>query len=232
MRPGPLIPICLLFALAEVTVAPTMAQDSSLNVVDFVDLPGYRGNKECNTWYIEFRETWIVPRGRGGIIKVVNSYKPHHHMDPKASPDSLQSLFAASIREERAVKGMIDLGNISYEFILLDPHVVESGNIAFPEPDSMDQWTRRLQGELIGLITRHSPAPKRHNLEEQLLSVHFHESWFIDPVSLQFKKKVRGITPVIWQRRMTVDGEPINDAGTGLPVYYKNRLERIDLRNL
>ncbi|MCK5137927.1 MAG: hypothetical protein KAR19_19225 [Bacteroidales bacterium] len=204
MSVGPLILTCLLIAF----------QDSSLKVVDFVDLPGNWGNKENGTWYIEFRETWIVHQGKGGIIKVVDSYIPHNHIDPEASTDSLQSLFAACIREETSVKGMINLGNISYEFILLDPQA------------------RRLQGELIGLITWRSPAAKHYNLEQQMLSVHFHEVWFINPVSLQFKKKVRGITPVIWQRRMTTDGEPINDADTGLPVYYKNRLERIELRNL
>jgi hypothetical protein len=44
-------------------------------------------------------------------------------------------------------------------------------------------------------------------------------------------RQVNAITPVIWQRRRTVEGEPVNDAGTGWPVYYKNSLSRIELRN-
>jgi hypothetical protein len=35
---------------------------------------------------------------------------------------------------------------------------------------------------------------------------------------------------VIWQRRRTAEGEGIDDAETGLPVYYKNPLRRIELR--
>jgi hypothetical protein len=42
---------------------------------------------------------------------------------------------------------------------------------------------------------------------------------------------VRAITPVIWQRRQTEAGDPVNEADTGLPVYYKNQMQQINLRN-
>ena len=115
--------------------------------------------------------------------------------------------------------------------MLLDPHMMASGNSGYSEPDSMDVWTKKLQGELISLVKSLSKSKERYDLNTQMLSVHFHEDWIIDPVSLQIIKKVHGITPVIWQRRKTTDGEPINDAETGLPVYYKNSLNRIELRN-
>ncbi|MCD4709533.1 MAG: hypothetical protein K8R52_01695 [Bacteroidales bacterium] len=48
---------------------------------------------------------------------------------------------------------------------------------------------------------------------------------------LKKRKNENGITPVIWQLRQTAEGEPVHDAETGFPVYYKLKLERIDLRN-
>jgi len=95
----------------------------------------------------------------------------------------------------------------------------------------MDAATRSLQSELISFIKSCSSVGSWYDLPNQLLSVQFHEEWVIDPVTLQISKKVRGITPVIWQRRRTEAGESINDADTGLPVYYKNQLPPIQLRN-
>ena len=108
---------------------------------------------------------------------------------------------------------------------------MESGNIAFPEPDSMDSPTRQLQDQLIALVIARSNAGKRYRLSEQMLSVIFEEDWSINPTNLMVSKKVRAITPVIWQRRQTETGEPINEAETGLPVYYKLSLQPIPLRN-
>jgi hypothetical protein len=128
-------------------------------------------------------------------------------------------------------KGSMTLRNLSHEFMLLDPHLIASGNIAFPEPDSMDMPTRRLQASLIDLIKNISRTAERYPLEDQLLSVIFYEDWFLDQESRRIKKTVWGITPVVWQRRQTVDGEPVNDGDTGLPVYFKMQLEQLDLRN-
>ena len=82
------------------------------------------------------------------------------------------------------------------------------------------------------MILKRYPEVKRYDPDKQLLSVIFHEEWFMDPVSGQITKKVLGLTPVIWQRRLTTTGDPVNEAGTGKPVYYKNQLSRIELRNL
>ena len=131
----------------------------------------------------------------------------------------------------RGARGASHLRNVSYEFMLLDPHIRESAYIAFPEPDSMDSWTRKLQIDLISLIKPRDHSGYSYDYNEQLLSVIFHEKWFIDPLTLEITKRVQGITPVMWQRRRTNKGEPVNDTDTGLPVYYKNQLCRIDLRN-
>jgi hypothetical protein len=127
--------------------------------------------------------------------------------------------------------GTIPIRNISYEFHLLDPHLVSSGNRAFPEPDSMDEPTRQLQEELIDLITTRANFNERYKLGDQLLSVIFHEEWSQDSGTFEVTKRVRAITPVIWQRRQTEAGDPVNEADTGLPVYYKNQLQQIHLRN-
>jgi hypothetical protein len=46
----------------------------------------------------------------------------------------------------------------------------------------------------------------------------------------EFRKRIKALTPVIWQERQTADGEPIPDGETGYPVYYKLKLGRIELR--
>ena len=106
-----------------------------------------------------------------------------------------------------------------------------SDNRAFSEPDSMDGPTRQLQDQLIALVNARSDAGERYRLPEQMLSVIFEEDWSINSTNLVVSKKVRAITPVIWQRRQTETGEPINEAETGFPVYYKIELQQISLRN-
>ena len=135
------------------------------------------------------------------------------------------------LADQPHTKGKIRLTDISYEFALLDPHTPGSEDRDFDGPAHMDHSTRKLQQELISLVKGRSAALGRADLDELLLSFYFHETWFIDPVSLQVTKKVHGITPVLWQRRKTTTGVPVNDAESGLPVYYKNRLHRIELRN-
>ncbi len=96
------------------------------------------------------------------------------------------------------------------------------------------------------------PELKVH--QDSSCTVEFHEQWRVNAANSSISKKVngyevscanrigdiltaeesvrlRGISPVIWQQRQTADGEPIHDAATGLPVYYKLKLQRIDLRN-
>ncbi len=167
----------------------------------------------CN---LKFLEEWFIDPLQPSISKKVFEHD-------SACSDLWRNL---------AIKnGSISLRNISYEFQLLDPHLVASGNIAFPEPDSMDGPTRQLQEELIALITVRANFEERYQLEDQLLSVIFHEEWSQDPVTLKVTKRVRAITPVIWQRRQTETGDPVNEAETGLPVYYKNQMQQVKLRN-
>lgn len=213
-----------------------VAQDTPLQVIDFVDLPGElkRISERLEldtTLYLEFRESWIIMPGRSILVKYVEDYTPRVPDYPYASTDSLSMWLAilfGQLPDERRGK---EIKDITYEFMLLDPHLPQSGNRAFPEPDSMDVWTRELQTVLIDLIRAQLPIGDQYDLPNQMLSVYFHEDWSIDPVSLRITKKVHGITPVIWQRRQTLTGEPVNDGLTGLPVYYKNVLSRIPLRN-
>jgi hypothetical protein len=147
------------------------------------------------------------------------------------SPDSLRRKLEYQFRKHPASRGLVTLGDIRYEFTLLDPHLPESGNTAFPSPDSMDAATRALQEEFINLVNSCSASGAWYDLPNQLLSVLFREKWTVDLATMQMTKKVFEITPVIWQRRKTQEGEPINDGDTGLPVYYKNELPPIRLRN-
>ena len=96
--------------------------------------------------------------------------------------------------------------------------------------DLTDQKASQLQETMIALINHRYSFPEVYNPQEQLLSVYFHEDWVIEADHQHVKKKVKGITPVIWQQRQTAEGEPLHDAATGYPVYYKLKLERIELR--
>jgi hypothetical protein len=192
------------------------------HVVDYVDLP-----RTSSGGTIEFHETWEIRPEIPAVIKTVQNYIL---LDQNGSARSMDSLLQQ--------QGSMLPGLLSYEFMLLDPHVQESGNLAFAEADSMDAWTRNLQSGLIDLVEGRitgadsgTGAGNRYDFRQQLLSVIFHEEWQIDPATLQLTRKVRGVTPVIWQRRMTEDGVHVNDAETGLPVYYKNPLKNIQLRN-
>ena len=182
-------------------------------------------------WYLQFRERWTIDPDRPVIIKEVEEYRPFNDALPDIPPDSLRQRFASLVRAQAAGTEKLTFRNVTYEFVLLDPHLESSGNVSFPSPDSMDRETAELQRALISLIGRRSSAASGFDLEDQLLSVYFHEDWQVDPVSLEITRKVHAITPVIWQRRKTVQGEPVDEGDTGYPVYYKNRLERIQLRN-
>jgi len=236
MKIGPVIRISLLVIFTGYSGINAKAQDTGFQLIDFVDLPADLSEHDPikdseGRWYIEFRETWHINPEGSSISKTVVDYEAKIQDATPASADSLQKILATLIRQLPSTSGTFRLRNLTYEFMLLDPHVMASGNSGYSEPDSMDVWTKKLQGELISLVKALSRSKERYDLNTRMLSVHFHEDWIIDPVSLQISKRVRGITPVIWQRRQTTEGEPINDAETGLPVYYKNSLNRIELRN-
>jgi len=194
----------------------TQVHDGVYTLVDFVDLNLVVQSKQDTLCTMEFLEEWTI--------------RPREHSIVKQVLD-LDSSCMALLRTLPERKGIVSIQDLSHEFNLLDPHLISSGNVASPEPDSMDLPTRKLQGDLIDLIQDLSSAANRYDLKDQLLSVIFHEDWSLDPGSRVITKKVNAITPVIWQRRQTVAGEPLNDGDTGLPVYFLIQLERIDLRN-
>ena len=195
-------------------VSPLTAQEGQHRIIDFVEVPAELGNTGDSACFIEFREQWTFLE-KGSLIKEVTGFE-----------------FECS-REQKDLSlpsGITRIRDINYEFMLLDPHVVESQNRAFSGPDSMDIYTRNLQADLIKLIQRQAPISPRYNLRKQLLSVYFHENWTLGPDTMGISKKVKAITPVIWQRRQTSDGEGVDDGESGLPVYYKTPLEKIVLR--
>ncbi|MGW8316408.1 MAG: hypothetical protein ACWGNV_12465, partial [Bacteroidales bacterium] len=98
-------------------------------------------------------------------------------------------------------------------------------------PDSMDRNTRELQGAFIALLKNRTLNGNRYDWKQEMLSVEFLEQWSIDPATLEITRTVESVTPVIWQRRQTKEGEPVDEAGTGYPVYYKNSLRPVPLRN-
>ena len=190
--------------------------DRSYHLVDDVEISLAIPGQKDTVCKLRFLEDWFIDAQANSILKQVVRW------------DSCCFEILSSIPSKNET---IPIRNISYEFHLLDPHLVASGNIAFPEPDSMDGFTREFQAELVALITARNNIEGRYQLDQQLLSLIFHEDWSINPENLVVSKKVRAITPVIWQRRQTETGEPINEAETGFPVYYKIELQQISLRN-
>lgn len=208
------------FCLLCITALPAWAQEQgpnpSYHLVDDVEitleLPGQK-DTVCKP---KFLEDWFIDTQANSILKQVVRW------------DSCCFEILSSIPSKN---GYIPIRDISYEFHLLDPHLVASGNRAFPEPDSMDVFTRDLQAALVALISARSHYEDMYQLDQQLLSVIFHEDWTINLTNGMVLKKVRALTPVIWQRRQTEAGDPVNEADTGLPVYYKIDLKQISLRN-
>jgi len=197
------LPSILIFLFAILAIQPAEAQQSVYEVLDVIDLPPEL-NPELNTsCRLEFQEQWVLNVARASISKEINTYGI-------SCTDSTESL---SLPE-----GTIRIKNISYEFSFLDLL------------DLLDLRARKLQEDVIALINIKNPIPEIYDPREQLLSVYFHEEWGIDADHKVFTKRVKGITPVIWQQRQTTSGEAIHDAETGYPVYYKLKLDRIDLR--
>lgn len=192
-----------IFLLAIHTFNPTVAQETMYEVLDVMDLPPELNPKRKASCSLEFQEQWILNVGKASISKVVNAYE----ISCKDSSD------VPGLPE-----GVIRLRNLSYEFSFLDLR------------DALDQKAIELQEAMIALIKDRYPIPEVYDPREQLLSIYFHEDWVLEADHQVFKKTVKAITPVIWQERRTAEGEALHDAETGYPVYYKLKLERIDLR--
>jgi hypothetical protein len=207
---------CIWLLLAATSGTMLAAQELRIGVVDVVELPAIMTGQSDTSWYLEFREEWTISGDRAAIFKSVNSYTVHDLRDPHADKDSLQSAFGAFMRQLLLAGGNSRFREITHEFLLMD---------------DQDTTLEMIRAGLSSLVADNSAMADHFNLRDQLLSVYFHEEWTVDPVSYQITKRVLGITPVVWQRRETAEGEPVNDADTGLPVYYKMNLERIPLRN-
>ncbi len=219
--------------LAGQEVVPGRSLGPGWQIIDFVDIPPrYTASLETGL-YVEFTEYWNVNSERAFIQKEVARWDPHLSSRPEGSrstpeADSLMSRVISLLPETREDLRILE---ISYEFHLLDPHVAGSANRSFSTPDSMDAQTRELQRALARLAGSRIPRADRMELESRMLSVIFHERWIIDPDNRQITKEVEAITPVLWQRRQTAGGTPLDEPDTGLPVYFKNNLQRIYLRN-
>jgi hypothetical protein len=190
----------LLFLLAFQALNPALAQESIHQVLDLVDLPTELNPNRAPGCIMEFTEEWILSTKNSSISKKVDDYVV-------SCEDSSDLVFPR--------EGELLIKDISYEFSFMDLE---------------GEAVHELQGDFIELISKLHPLPALYNPQEQLLSVHFHEEWILEAVDQEILKQVKGITPVIWQRRQTADGEAVHDAETGYPVYYKLKLDRIDLR--
>jgi hypothetical protein len=191
MRPTKPHKLILVVFLVLQTGSLAFGQETSYQIVDFVDLPAELNNYPDSACLIKFSEHWTLNQANLSISKKVMEYE---------SPCAIEESF--------------HLKEISYEFCFLDVRQDMSG----------------LQNQLISLVQTGGRVPEMYRPQEQLLSVYFHEEWAFDAVNQEFTKQVKGITPLIWQLRQSTGGEPVNDAETGLPVYYKTRLKRINLR--
>jgi len=190
----------ILFLLAFLPVHTAVAQEKVYELYDHIDLPSGLKIHPDSSCTMESREIWTVNARNFTISKKVESY---------TVPCGNRIPVISSSGEE------VRLNGITYEFSFLDPHLT-------PIQD--------LQEDIATMVGHRIPGKSLYNLSEQLLSVRFHEEWIIKPEDQEIIKIVNGITPVIWQRRQTAEGEAVNDAETGLPVYYTLELDRIDLR--
>jgi len=203
MRVLPPTILILIFLLAIQAFSPAVAQETTYEVLDVLDLPPELNPGRKGSCSLDFQEQWILNVASFSISKKVNAYGI-------SCKDSTETL---SLTEET-----VRLKDISYEFSFLDLL------------DLMDQRARNLQEAMISLINKRYSIPEVYDPRVQMLSVYFHEDWIFEPDHQVFKKTVRAITPVIWQQRQTAEGEPVHDAETGYPVYYKLLLDRIELR--
>ena len=190
----------LSFLLVVQAINPLLAQEATFQVHHSMDLPSELNTEGRPSCSLETHEEWIMDPRASSLSKKVETFE-------LPCADSSIDL---SLGEE-----VIRLRNISYEFFFLDlpEHLAKEVQLAF-----------------IALINKRFSIPQVYDPPEQLLSVYFHEVWTLDPHEKVLTKKVRAISPVLWQRRQGADGEPILDPDTGFPVFYKQTLDPIDLR--
>ncbi|MCK4745715.1 MAG: hypothetical protein KAT15_01710, partial [Bacteroidales bacterium] len=135
-----------------------MAQETRIRVVDAVNLPAAESGQPDRSWYLVFNESWMVTAHRPDIRKTVNSYTVHDHRNPDADADSLQAALGEYARGLHLNRGKGRLGEVSYEFLLMDLDTEQTNNLHAP---------------LSSLVSGHSAAARHYELKEQLLSVYF-----------------------------------------------------------
>lgn len=200
--------VIFLSLLVFPALCPLSAQESRHRILDFVDLPAELNQERHPGCKMEFREEWTLDPASSSLSKKVDEYRI-------SCEDSSEHLSPA--------KGELRIKNISYEFSFLDLQEEAMPIIG-------EEKVLKLQKDFIALINALHPLPEFYDPPLQLLSVYFLEDWVFKADQKTINKRVKGIAPVIWQQRQTADGDPVLDAATGYPVYYKLRLEQIDLR--
>jgi len=190
----------LIFLLLSQALSLVKAQEMAFQMFQVMDLPREFNLDRQPSCRLEFQEEWIIDPAGSSISKTVDTVK--FPCDDLSVNVTLP-------------EGITRLKNISFEFSFLD----------LPE-----QMAKEVQMAIIALVNKSYSFPEFYDPGEQLLSVFFHEEWSMDEDPMVFSKKVKALTPVIWQRRQTTSGEPLLDPDTGYPVFYKLELERINLR--
>lgn len=188
------------FLLFILALNPALAQEHVFTIHFITELPRELNPDLIPSCSLESHEQWIIDPAASSLSKMVETFE-------LPCADNTIDLSPGD--------KVIRLRNISYEFSF---------------PDLSGQMAKEVQLAFIELIDKRISIPEVYDPPEQMLSVYFHEDWTLDPRQQVFIKKVRALSPVIWQRRQTADGEPVLDPETGLPVFYKQTLERIDLR--
>jgi hypothetical protein len=200
--------------LLALITAGAPAQDTSLRVVDRVDLPLVLEGQDGQDLYIEFREMWTINPERGSILKEAGEYRVFDRSDPGPEREIPGEAFREMIRGRSGGQGKIRFLELEYEFMLVDHETGVLNNLHAP---------------LSRLVREKSPMAGNYSLDKQLLSVYFHETWYLEGETIT--RKVIALIPVIWQRRQTDEGIPVDDPDSGLPVYYRLELNEIPLRN-
>jgi hypothetical protein len=195
----------LILALATLCGSAGMSQEIRIMVQDEVDLPLVMEGHAGQDLIISFKETWNIKPVKGSIKKQVESFSVLDHNNVAAADSLLEKLKSIA---------PLTLEQVSYEFMLVDPETGQKNN---------------LHGDITILVSKHSSMASKYDLQQQLYSINFLETWKVDPDMVSILKKVVSITPVIWQRRQTEAGDPVDDAESGLPVYYKIQLDKINL---
>jgi len=134
-----------------------------------------------------------------------------------ASQTIVNSIIDQSFKKDQEL--LTPDGSDLYNFDSL-PYIVE------PYLDSLMEKVME-EFDLEGFMP--SMADLKYDLKRNVFSIIFFEDWYIDPITLYMEKKVNAVAPVLWQRRKTADGLPIDDDDTGYPVYFKSVLFRIPL---